>query len=144
MIRTATEADAQAIAAILGGWCRDTAWMPKLHSAADDLGFARHLITTGVTRVVATPDVLGFLARKDGEISALYLAPAARGMGHGAALLAEAKSACPELVLYTFQANTAARRFYAREGFVETARSDGSDNDERLPDVRLCWQKETA
>ncbi len=144
MIRSATEADAPAIAAILGGWCRDTAWMPKLHSAAEDLGFARHLITTELTRVVAKPHVLGFLARKGCEITALYLAPTARGMGHGAALLAEAKSACPELTLCTFQANTAAQRFYARLGFVEIARSDGRNNDEPLPDIRLFWRKDTA
>ncbi|GLS85508.1 hypothetical protein GCM10010873_04810 [Cypionkella aquatica] len=141
-ITDATPADAPAIAAILGAWNRDTAWMPKLHSAAEDLGFAQHLISSRTTRVLRAPDVLGFLSRMGEQIEALYLAPTARGRGHGAQLLAEAKAACAQLTLYTFQANLPAQRFYAREGFAEIARSDGADNDEHLPDLRLHWRKE--
>ena len=55
---------------------------------------------------------------------------------------AEAKAACPHLTLYTFQANLPAQQFYAREGFTEIARSDGAENDEHLPDLRLLWRKE--
>ena len=141
-ITDATAKDAAAIAAILGGWNRDTAWMPKLHSAAEDLHFAQHLIANRTTRVLRMPQVAGFLARKDDEIEALYLAPAARGLGYGRQLLAEAKAACPHLTLYTFQANLPAQRFYARQGFTEIARSDGDDNAEHLPDLRLVWRKE--
>ncbi|MEO5614063.1 MAG: GNAT family N-acetyltransferase [Cypionkella sp.] len=141
-ITDATPDDAPAIATILGAWNRDTAWMPKLHSPAEDLGFAQHLIASRITRVLRAPDVLGFLARADEEVEALYLAPVARGRGHGARLLAEAKAACPQLRLYTFQANLPAQRFYAREGFTEIARSDGTENDEHLPDLRLVWRKE--
>ena len=36
-------------------------------------------------------------------------------------------------------ANTDARRFYEREGFVEAKRSDG-DNEEKLPDILYAWQ----
>ena len=32
--------------------------------------------------------------------------------------------------------NTDARRFYERHGFTAVASSDGSDNEEREPDVR--------
>ncbi len=142
VITDATPADAPAIAAILGAWNRDTAWMPKLHSPAEDLGFAQHLIASRTTRVLRGPDVMGFLARAGEEVEALYLAPEARGQGYGAHLLAEAKAACPRLTLYTFQANLPAQRFYARQGFTELARSDGAGNDERLPDLRLVWRKE--
>lgn len=142
VITDATPADAPAIAAILGAWNRDTAWMPKLHSPAEDLGFAQHLIASRTTRVLCAPQVTGFLARAGEEIEALYLAPEARGHGHGARLLAEAKAACPHLTLYTFQANLPAQQFYAREGFTEIARSDGAENDEHLPDLRLLWRKE--
>lgn len=142
VITDATPADAPAIAAILGAWNRETAWMPKLHSPAEDLGFAQHLIANRTTRVLRAPDVIGFLARLGDDVEALYLSPTARGQGYGAQLLAEAKAACPQLTLYTFQANLPAQRFYAREGFTEIARSDGADNDERLPDLRLVWRKE--
>jgi ribosomal protein S18 acetylase RimI-like enzyme len=37
--------------------------------------------------------------------------------------------------LYTFAANTGARRFYERYGFVAIAYGDGSHNEERTPDV---------
>jgi hypothetical protein len=36
--------------------------------------------------------------------------------------------------------NDGARRFYAREGFVETTMTD-ADNEERCPDVLLEWRK---
>ena len=57
--------------------------------------------------------------------------------GIGAALIAAAKAARPEgLLLWTFVANEGARRFYAREGFVESGRTEG-ENEEGLPDVLL-------
>lgn len=142
MIRAAIPADAPQIAAILGAWNRDTIWMPKLHTPAEDLAFAQHLIANRLTRILERSEISGFLARDGQEIEALYLSSAARGQGLGRLLLEEAKATCTELALYTFQANLPARRFYAREGFTEIARSDGQDNAEGLPDLRLCWQKE--
>ena len=50
-----------------------------------------------------------------------------------------AKAGRDRLELWTFQANTRAIAFYRREGFVEAARTDGSGNDEKLPDLRLVW-----
>ena len=69
----------------------------------------------------------GFLALDgEGYVAGLYLAPEARGRGIGAALLAAAKAARPEgLSLWAFLANEGARRFYAREGFVESGRTEG-------------------
>lgn len=138
--RDATSADLPALASILGDWVRETGWMPVLHSRAEDLGFLTHLHARGTLRCVGDPP-LGFLARQGGEIDALYLAPQARGRGLGCALLAEAMAAEPRLTLWTFQANTAARAFYARMGFTEIARTDGAGNDERLPDVQLEWRR---
>lgn len=37
--------------------------------------------------------------------------------------------------LYTFQAHRSARRFYERHGFVAIELTDGSGNEERIPDV---------
>jgi hypothetical protein len=44
------------------------------------------------------------------------------------------------LQLWTFQRNTAARRFYGRLGFVAVEQTDGSRNEEDEPDVRYRWQ----
>jgi GNAT superfamily N-acetyltransferase len=138
--RDAHPADLPVIARILGDWCRDTDWMPKLHSREADLGFLQHLAGRGILRVMGDP-ALGFMARQGGEVDALYIAADARGRGLGAALLAEAMAAEPVLTCWTFQANLAAQRFYARAGFVETERTDGAGNDERLPDIRLEWRR---
>ena len=64
------------------------------------------------------------------------------GPGLGTRLLDRAKAERPDgLDLWTFQANTGARRFYERHGFVEVARTDG-DNEEGAPDVRLAWRSD--
>jgi GNAT superfamily N-acetyltransferase len=114
--------------------------MPKLHTAAEDLWFVGELVLHATVRVVGRPAV-GFLARQGAEVDALYLAPQARRGGRGRALIAEAMAVEPVLRLWTFQANTEARAFYAVLGFVEVGRTDG-DNDEGLPDVRLEWRRD--
>ena len=38
----------------------------------------------------------------------------------------------------------AARRFYAREGFVEVDWTDGAGNEEHEPDVRCRWVRRGA
>jgi len=42
----------------------------------------------------------------------------------------------PGLQLWTFQANREARRFYERHGFTAVEETDGTTNEERLPDMR--------
>jgi ribosomal protein S18 acetylase RimI-like enzyme len=57
-------------------------------------------------------------------------------------LLSIAKEREPEqLDLYTFQPNAGARRFYERHGFAAVEFGDGSDNEERVPDVLYRWVK---
>ena len=137
-LRDATPADAPQIARVMGDWCRETPWLPKLHSRDEDLWFVGELLKTHVVRV-GFAGGLGFLARQGGEVEALYLAPEARGKGLGKALLDEAK-AVGFLQLWAFQANIGARRFYLREGFREVRFTDGADNDEKLPDVWMEWR----
>ena len=140
-LRDATEADLPRLALILGDWNRDTAWMPKLHSPEEDLGFLRHLFERGTIRVSGDPP-LAFLARHGGEVDALYVCPSARRQGLGRALMEEAMAAEPHLMLWTFQANAEARAAYAALGFEEVEFGDGSWNEEHLPDVCLEWRRE--
>lgn len=144
ILRDATADDVPAIARVMGDWCRDTPWVPKLHTPDQDLWFVGKLLTTHVMRLgfaggPEDPEHLGFLARQGSRVDALYLAPGARGRGLGATLLAEVK-ALGLVQLWTFEANHDARRFYLREGFREVRRTDGADNDEKLPDIWMEWR----
>ena len=135
--------DAARLALILSDWIRETRWMPDLHTPEEDAYFLRRLIDTSeVITLRNWRGPQGFLARDGEVIHALYLRPAARGRGHGTRLLDAAKARAPRLTLWAFQANDKARAFYAREGFAEVETTDGSNNDEKLPDVRLVWQRD--
>ncbi|MBF9030242.1 GNAT family N-acetyltransferase [Rhodobacterales bacterium HKCCE3408] len=127
------------MAGILTDWIEATPWMPRLHSDAATLDFCRMLVPRTHVALLGG-DVAGFISRRGPEILTLYVADSERGRGIGAALLARAKAAEPRLALWTFAANTPARRFYAREGFAEAGGTPG-DNDEGLPDIRLEWSR---
>ncbi|AZV79215.1 GNAT family N-acetyltransferase [Parasedimentitalea marina] len=140
IIREARAFDAQATAEIVYQFQQDTAWMPNLYTLDEVVGFCRTMIDRGwVTVAQEQGQVIGFLARDQEEVCSLYLLAEVRGRGHGRALLANAKASSPRLVLRTFEANEAARRFYHRQGFIEVGRSDGSSNEEALPDIFLQW-----
>jgi putative acetyltransferase len=69
----------------------------------------------------AAGGVVGMAEVRDGNLDMLFLDPGSTGRGLGALLLrdAEARGATR---LECFEANTAALRFYHREGWRETAR----------------------
>lgn len=130
---------------ILADWRTETPWMPKNHTPQEDYEFLGYLIRE--TEVLTPRDLLGphgFLARDGEEIQGLYLAPKARRHGIGKSMIDYAKARSDKLKLWTFQANTNARRFYAREGFAEVRMTDGAGNDDKLPDVRLVWTRGAA
>ena len=140
-LRPARSTDAGATGTILHDFSRENDWMPELHSCAETIAFCGRMIDQGWVTVAETQaGVVGFLALDGTEIHSLYLAAPSRGQGVGQELLEFAKSGQNELSLYAFQANEQACRFYERNGFAEIARSDGSRNDENLPDIRYIWR----
>lgn len=82
-------------------------------------------------------EVVGVMAlRRPDWLDQLYVVGSAAGRGIGAALLAVARRELGARVqLWTFAANTGARRFYERHCFVVVEQTDG-DNEEGAPDVR--------
>lgn len=137
--------DAAPLAQILSDWIDETTWMPDIHTLDEDRRFLTRLINNCDVIIVRDwRGPLGFMARDGIMIQALYLVPGARGKGLGKRLLDVAKSRSEQLELWSFQSNTGARAFYAREGFREVEMTDGAGNDEKVPDVRLVWQKESA
>jgi len=89
--------------------------------------------------------IVAMMALTDEMVDQLYVAPGWTAQGIGSRLIGLAQSRRPNgLDLYTFQVNRGARRFYERHGFVEVASSDGSENEERQPDVRYAWRPVAA
>lgn len=140
-LRPGLPSDIPACAALLQGWLDAAPWMPDLHDLAETTEWMRDSLfpDTAVT-VVGSEAVCAMMAvSPQGVVQQIVVAPDQRGQGLGQRLLARAKAAHPGgLSLWCFEANTAALRFYAREGFRETRRTEG-ENDEGLPDVLLAW-----
>jgi putative acetyltransferase len=89
----------------------------------------------------------GFLAirrsRQDGweVLEKLYVDPEAQNRRVGTALLDQAKALRPDgFVLWVFQKNEGARRFYERHGFRLVKLTDGAENMEREPDALYEWK----
>ena len=86
-------------------------------------------------------ELRGHLALLPGLIDHLYVDPAYHGQGIGSSLVALAQREQDRLQLYTFQANMRARALYERHGFEVEELTDGSRNEERMPDVRYGWRR---
>ncbi len=142
-LRPATAEDALDVATLLMA-SRDVylPYAPIAHTGAEVRAWVRDVLLAsgGVTVACEGERIVGVLATaRDGGIAwieQLYLMPGWTGQGIGTRLLAHALTTLPRPVrLYTFQANTDARRFYERHGFEVIALGDGSGNEERCPDV---------
>ena len=128
MIRRATAADAPAVAqvhaAARAGWAFES-----LSAATDEATWAERLAGTDTETYVLERDgaVRGFLSvwgedATTGRVLALYVDPAAQGTGVGSALLdavaaGRRTGGDTALVLWTDEANAAARAFYERRGW---------------------------
>ncbi len=81
-----------------------------------------------------------FASLEESWLDSLYVAPVRARSGIGSALLDVVKSLRPDgFALWVFESNLPARAFYARHGLVELEHTDGSDNMERSPDLRMAW-----
>jgi len=146
MIERANKADASTCAAILREWIFETPWFPNhAPESASEQAMVNRIETGTVYVVRRQRDIDGFIAFTEGYLDCLYLATKARNSGLGMRLLMRAMIESPSgLSLWVLAENHAARRFYRRAGFIETACGDGSDNEEGLPDICMKWQPEEA
>jgi ribosomal protein S18 acetylase RimI-like enzyme len=93
--------------------------------------------------------VLAFMAINGDSINHLYVHTDFQGQGLGTRLLNLAKeSSSGQLSLYTFRANSNARQFYEKHGFIIHARGSAelSDNPwakdvSQLEDIEFHWQR---
>jgi GNAT superfamily N-acetyltransferase len=120
-------------------------WLPRVHSEAEEIKYSGEMIEAGWVRVaVSGGKVVGFIARHENEIYALYVLPEAQDSGVGTALIKDAMAANDRLALWSYEANGIASHFYELRGFVEVDRTDGSGNEAGLPDIRYEWTRGKA
>lgn len=146
-IRAATPGDADAIATIHTSARRDVMpYLPELHSDDETRSWIREIVLPSQAVWVATvgETAAGYIAIDGSTVEALYVSPGHQGQGIGSALLQLAQDRSDGMLdLWTFQRNAGARRFYERRGFRAVEFTDGEDNEEREPDVRYEWIRET-
>jgi GNAT superfamily N-acetyltransferase len=141
-IRTARTADVPRIATVFRE-ARSAAmpWLPVLHSSSEDVEFFGRAVEALTAYVAVLDDrVVGVAVIEPHEhlLEHLYLDPALRRRGIGTRLLDHARTEHRRpLQLWCFADNHDARSFYAARGARELYETDGSRNEERLPDVRL-------
>jgi ribosomal protein S18 acetylase RimI-like enzyme len=141
-IRRATSTDAFETACVFSAALRSMSFFPKLHSDSEDRDFVRSFIESAETWIAVSDGRVIGVACIDGDwLAHLYVDPAWHGRGAGTLLLEQVKAARPEgFQLWTFQANSGARRFYERHACMAAEFTDGSRNEEKLPDVRYAWR----
>ncbi len=142
MIEQAQASDAVSCAALISGWGAQTPWMPNNGCGRENSDILGVMIARDAVFVVRRKGVVvGFLARDANRIQALYVHAFFQGAGIGSALLNHARGCADWLSLWVHVANIRAQHFYAAQGFCEVERSDGANNDEGLPDIRLEWRQ---
>lgn len=116
---------------------------PQLHTPDEDRAFYRDTVfaKNAMLGAFGGEGLLGYLAWRDGWVDHLYVRPSHQSKGIGGALLDRVKDDNDELRLWTFQMSHDARRFYERHDFVAEEFTDGSGNEEKLPDVRYHWKR---
>ncbi|MGJ5178900.1 GNAT family N-acetyltransferase [Bradyrhizobium oligotrophicum] len=118
-------------------------WLAGLHTPVEDRWFYRERVFRDceLWGAFQGDELTGFVAFRNAWIDQLYIRSEAQGRGIGSRLLDLAKDSSDRLQLWTFQRNTAARRFYERRGFVLIEQSEGTRNEEREPDALYCWTR---
>ena len=139
-VRPLAKDDAVDVAALFAASRRAAMpWLPVLHTPVEDVAFfTAEVETSSGWGAIDEGRLVGFALLRDGWLNHLYVAPEWRGRGVGSALLSRALTAAAAPVdLWVFARNEPALAFYARHGFEESERTDGSANEEREPDVRM-------
>lgn len=116
-------------------------WLAGLHTPEEDRAYwQNHLFPNAMVWGASVGDQLaGVMACRDGWIDQLYVLPSMQGRGLGGALVEIAQATFPTLQLWTFEKNRPARQFYESRGFSIVRQTDGTDNEEKEPDVLYRW-----
>ncbi len=147
-LRPARVVDGPGVAAVFGAARAQMTYLPTLHTPEEDVAFFSAVVARGdggpgdhaVEVAEVDKVVVGFGAVREGWLDHLYVDPGWQGRGIGGQLLDWAKAVRPGgLTLSVFEQNTRARALYERAGFGDVERTDGSGNEERVPDIKMRW-----
>ena len=118
-------------------------YLPDLHTLEEYKWFYKNIVFAEdhVWVVEDEGAIVGFCAFKEGWLDHLYFLPSYVGKTLGLELLKKAKETYPCLQLWVFQQNVRAISFYQRHGFVRLRETDGSENEEQVPDALFEWRK---
>ena len=144
LVRRATRDDADSVAVVARCSRKHfLPYLPDLHTLEEDKRFFQNIVFSEdhVWVVEDEGDIVGFCAFKEGWLDHLYFRPSHVGKKLGSRLLTIAKEAYPHLQLWAFQQNTRAISFYQQHGFVKLKETDGSENEEQIPDALFEWRK---
>ncbi|MEM6275751.1 MAG: GNAT family N-acetyltransferase [Pseudomonadota bacterium] len=140
LVRRATVKDAMACANIIHDWLSGIEWITTDQPSASTL---RDVIAQAIPDrefwVIGAP-VAGYLSFNPDEhlIGGLYTAHP--GSGAGKALVDRVKEDHDYIQLWTHEPNTAAHRFYHREGF-EIVERKAEGRGDGVPELRMEWRR---
>ena len=141
-LRTANQEDLDAVTAIFLAARGEMTYLPR-ETRVRVRPWLRDYVLPDceVFVALAAEGPVAFMALEDDAIEHLYVSPGQQSRGIGGRLLDLAKDRRPlGLSLYVFEPNLGAIRFYERHGFTTAGRSDGSRNEEKVPDRRMIWR----
>jgi GNAT superfamily N-acetyltransferase len=145
MIRPLHPSEAAAVAEFYLDIRQDT--VPPVHEVDGIKGYIESFLLARWSSFVyeENGEIVGWVDVHQGWLNQLYCKRGHTGKGIGKQMLDFAKERSPDgLQLWTFQVNMGARAFYAREGFKEAELTNGSNCEEKQPDVRLVWEPVTS
>lgn len=130
---------------IIRDWANETPWMTTLDERQPMEAYWRDVFKTDLVWVAQKNNrVFGFCVRTDDNVSALYVAQEARSCGVGKELLDLAKADRDWIIVWAYEVNIQARKFYRREGLVEISREmENYDDGVSLMDVEHRWTRPT-
>ena len=117
-------------------------YIPRLHTADEDLAYVAGLLSDHEVWVADDGEgVRGFAVLSADQLLQIHVSPDDQNRGVGSLLLDKAKERLPEgFSLWVFQQNTGARRFYERHGLELVRETDGQGNEENEPDAQYAWR----
>jgi GNAT superfamily N-acetyltransferase len=143
MIRRARPEDAESIADAFVASLESLTFLPRLHTPEEHRRFISEIVPRDHEIWVAEEDgrIVGLAAIGEETLGHIYVHPEAQGRGVGSALLERTKELRPDgFTLWTFPQNERACRFYERRGLRAIQFTEGTGNEEKLPDVQYEWR----